>query len=393
MLDFEKELEKILTEDPLNLLKLKISQILTVDQRLKDSFEEINKFIDENNIEPTDTSDIEERKLFSRLKQLKKDFEKVLVLKDFDRHNLFKNVKEIKTVDDILDNDVLGILDDDPENIFDIRNIPKNRVRTDFVARRKNCKNFKNYEDSFKKIQKEIKGGKRKLIIFKEHHLKEDRYFVLDGIMLYLEKIEDKNIKNFNGKTGDKRNDPRIRCIFENGLESNMYLRSLGKELYNNGSTIIQSNDEALIEFDEGFEKIKKEDNETGSIYVLASLSTKPEIQSIKNLFKIGYCTTSVEKRIENAYKDPTYLMSPVKIISSYKTFNLNPQKFESLIHAFFSEKCLDIKITNKFGENKKPKEWYVVPIKIIEKVIELIINNEIQKYKFDASEDKLIRL
>ena len=40
----------------------------------------------------------------------------------------------------------------------------------------------------FKKILNE---GKRKLIIHKEHHLKEDRYFVLDGILLYLEKIED----------------------------------------------------------------------------------------------------------------------------------------------------------------------------------------------------------
>ena len=112
MFDYDKELKKILTEDPLDILRLKITQTITIDQRLKESFEQINLFIDKNNNEPTETSNISERKLFSRLKQIKNDYEKVLILKSFDRHNLFQNVKEIKTVDDILDNDVLGLLDD-----------------------------------------------------------------------------------------------------------------------------------------------------------------------------------------------------------------------------------------------------------------------------------------
>ena len=151
--------------------------------------------------------------------------------KDLDRHNLLADVREIKSVDDILENDVLGLLDDGPDNIFDLKNIPPERIKTDFVARRKPCKNFKDYEDKFKEIQKDIKEGKRKLIIHKEHHLKEGRYFVLDGILLFLEKIDDPIVKEFNDKTQGKRKrvDPRIRCIFENGMESNMYLRSLGK--------------------------------------------------------------------------------------------------------------------------------------------------------------------
>ena len=230
MLDFESELKKILNDDPLGILKLRVSQTITIDQRLIDSFQEINRFIDENKREPEENIDITERKLFSRLKELRKDFNKASILKNLDRHNLLAKVKENKTVDDILENDVLGLLDKDPEDIFNLKNIPKNRANTDFVARRKPCKNFKDYENNFKHIQKEINNGKRKLIKFKEHQLKEGRYYILDGILLYLEKIEEKNIKNFEGKTRDKRNDPRTRCIFENGLESNMYLRSLGKE-------------------------------------------------------------------------------------------------------------------------------------------------------------------
>ena len=393
MIDFEGELKKILNEDPLGILKNRTSQPITADQRLIDSFEEINRFIDANGKEPIESTDITERKLFSRLKQLRKDFDKASTLKDLDKHNLLVDVKEIKNIDDILENDVLGLLDDGPDNIFNLKNIPTEKIKTDFVARRKPCKNFKEYEDKFKEIQRDIKEGKRKLIIHKEHHLKEGRYFVLDGILLFLEKIDDPIIKEFNDKTQGKRKrfDPRIRCIFENGMESNMYLRSLGKELYNNGSTVIQSNEEAVIEFNKGFSTITDQDKETGNIYILSSLSEKPEIKSIKNLYKIGYSTTSVEKRTENAENETTFLMAPVKIVSSYKTFNLNPQKFEDVIHQFFSERCLDIKIADKDGNYKKPKEWYIAPIKVIEQVIELIINREIQNYKFDHLSDKIV--
>jgi hypothetical protein len=394
MLDFDSELKRILSEDPLGILKTRTTHRVTPNNRLEHSFEEINLFIDEHKIEPSNIDDVIERKLFIRLKELRKDFDKAAILKHLDRHNLLINVKENKTVDDILNNDVLGLLDDGIENIFDLKNIPRNKTKTDFVARRKPCKNFKDYEDNFKKVQEEIKLGKKKLIIHKEHHLKEGRYFVLDGILLYLEKIGNINIKEFNDKSQGKRKrfDPRIRGIFENGLESNMYLRSLGKELYNNGSTVIQSNEEALKEFQEGFSNITDNDKATGNIYILSSLSEKPEIKSIQNLFKIGYCTSSVEKRIENAENETTFLMAPVKIISSYKTFNLNPQKFEDIIHQFFSERCLDVKIADKNGNFKKPKEWYVVPIRVIEQVIELIINNQIQNYKFDHLQNKIIK-
>ena len=395
MIDFEIELKKILSEDPLGILKNRTVQPITTDQRLKDSFEEINKFTDENSREPTESTNITERKLFSRLKQLRKNFDKASTLKNLDRHNLLANVSEIKNIDDILKNDVLGLLDDGPDNIFDLKNIPKKRDKTDFVARRKPCNNFKDYEGKFKEIQKDLNEGKRKLIHYKESHLKEDRYYILDGILVYLEKIENNTIREFNDKTQGKRKrlDSRIRCIFENGLESNMYLRSLGKELHNNGSTVIHTNEEAFKEFSEGFTPITNQDKSSGNIYVLSSLSKNPEIQSVKDLYKIGYSTTSVEERIKNAENETTFLMAPVKIVSSYKTYNLNPQKFEDVIHQFFSERCLDMKIADKNGKSKKPKEWYVAPIKVIEQAIELIINRQIQNYKFDHLSDKIIPL
>ena len=172
-----------------------------------------------------------------------------------------------------------------------------------------------------------------------------------------------------------------------------MYLRSLGKELYNNGSTVIHSNEEALDEFNKGFNSVTEKDKPTGNIYVLSSLSEKPEIKSIKDLYKIGYCTTSIETRIDNAENETTFLMAPVKVVSAYKTFNLDPQKFENIIHNFFSERCLDLKVADKKGNYKMPKEWYIVPISVIEEIIQLIINNKHQDYKFDHLSNTIVHL
>lgn len=395
MIDFKTELDKILKEDPLELLKISTNRPITPDKRLIDTFNEINDFIDFNGREPEESADINERKLFSRLSALKKDFDKAIILKEFDKHHLLENVKEIQTVEDILANDALGLIADDSENIFNLKNIPLKKNQTDFVARRKPCKNFTKYENNFKQVQNQIKTGKRKLIPFREAHLQEDRYYILDGILSYLEKIEKEIIKEFNDKSQGKRKrrDPRIRCVFENGLESNMYLRSFQKELYNNGSTVIGTNEESLEIFNQNLGQLTEADNVTGYVYILSSLSDDPRIQNLKNLYKIGYCTTSVEERIKNADKDPTFLMASVKIISTYKIFNQSPKKIEDIIHYFFRDRCLDIKVADNSRLNRNPKEWYVVPIGIIEQSIQLIINNEIAKYRYDFDNNEIVKL
>ena len=72
MVDFESELEKILNDDPLGVLKSLTSQPITIEQKLRDSFEEINKFIDDCGREPLESTNILERQLYGRLKQLRK---------------------------------------------------------------------------------------------------------------------------------------------------------------------------------------------------------------------------------------------------------------------------------------------------------------------------------
>jgi hypothetical protein len=187
------------------------------------------------------------------------------------------------------------------------------------------------------------------------------------------------------------RADGRTRCIFENGTESNMLMRSVEKSLYANGQVVSENADSVTEEFYERFTDITEEDKEAGYIYVLSSKSTDPKIREIRNLFKIGYSTTPVENRIKTAEKEPTYLMAPIQIEAEYKTFNMNTQKFEQLLHNFFGSSCLNIDIWDEKLRRRMPQEWFVAPLKVIDQAIEMIITGEIIHYKYDQEMEIIV--
>ena len=111
-----------------------------------------------------------------------------------------------------------------------------------------------------------------------------------------------------------------------------MLYRSLGKILYANGKVVTQNMDKVNEAFIENFSDINAEDEVSGYIYILKSLSTDTDISATNDLFKIGYSDISVSSRIKNAENEPTYLMAPVKEVAAWKCFNMNTQKFEQLI-------------------------------------------------------------
>jgi hypothetical protein len=409
MIDFEKELKAILDNDPLDILKVKpkVSSVISPDNRLKVAFEAINRFIDDTGLEPTKSRDINERRLFSRLESLRESPEKAAMLLELDKHNLLDDVEVpepliIETVDDVLDADPLGLLgdgtDDAGENvdIFDLTNLPsQSRTLTDFVAKRKPCRDFENYKEQFITVQKEIKENKRKLFDYsnKGEALVEGNYYILGGMLLYLEKKEVATVtKTIEGKRF--REDGRTRCIFENGTESNMLSRSLAKALDLGGKVVTQTEDQINNEFKENFgiddgkgdkSIIKEEDELAGTIYILQSLSKNTEIQSFESLYKVGFSSTEVKKRIANAENEPTYLMSPVSIVAEYQAYNMNTQKFEKLLHRFLSEVCLDLEVADKKGRMHQPREWFIAPLEVINRAIELIATGQIQHYRYDV--------
>lgn len=404
-MDKDKILDKIFNNDPLGLLNFKPQNTTarTPDERLFASFQEINAFFEKHGKEPElNPGNVSEFQLYSRLKYLREDEIKIGMLKSSDSYNLlpaigsnqvnepqasYKKPKEISSIYDILGDNTLNILGDDSEGLFDFKHTPKEyeRANADFVARRKPCKDFDKYEAIFKEIQKDLADGKRKLIEFKEDNLREADFYVYNGVLMLLEKVNISQEEQTFSSGKRVRKDGRTRCVFENGTESNMLYRSLAKILYVNGRVVTQNIDKVNKDFIEKFSNITNEDEEAGYIYVLKSKSTDVRIISIQNLFKIGYSKTDIQERIKTAEKEPTYLMAPVSIQGAWKCYNMNPRKLEQLLHNFFGNSCLELDVFDEKGKRHTPREWFIAPIEVIEQAIELIINGKIVNYKFDA--------
>jgi hypothetical protein len=388
-------LQDIFNDDPFGLLNMKptSSPARNEDERLVASFQELNDFYEKNNREPEQGGGIQEHQLFSRLKSLRENPLKIVMLRDHDKFGLLNyEQKQINSIDDIFNDDTLGLLDDDSEGLFEFKHIinQDERASADFVARRKRCRDFNKYESIFKDVQKDLSNSKRKLIQFKEENLSPGYFYVHNGILLLLEHVDfEEDVQEF--KSGSRvRKDGRTRVIFENGTESNMLYRSLYKALLANGKAVSENIDKINESFIEKFSNITDEDEEAGFIYILKSKSEKQEIREIQHLYKIGFSKIAVEDRIKNANQDPTYLMAEVRIVMAYKCYNMNPQKLEQLLHNFFGNSCLNIDVFDKDGNRHTPREWFIAPLDIIEQTIHLIISGDIVKYRYDSTNEQI---
>ncbi len=285
-----------------------------------------------------------------------------------------------KELQEIFDDPLLQMSEQE-KNLFDIpqdmrRVIAKKKA--DYVAQRKLCKNFDDYKPLFEKVHQELKEGKRSLLkINKTATLAAGRYYFVSGQMLLLEKIgELKKSSNFLP-------DARTRCIYENGTESDILLQTLRKNVVGDGYAISELQEEATAQFF-NYSDISTEDKVTGYIYVLSSLSDDPAIKDEKNLYKIGFTTDSVEQRITNAEKDPTYLMAPVKIVATYKVVNMNSQKFEDLVHQLLKPVQLQVSVFDNNGIEHQPEEWFIVPLPVVDVIIKKIMDGTIVGYTYN---------
>lgn len=392
-------LDDIFNDDDFGILEssIKTSTIKTDDDRIIDAFEEINVFYDKHGREPS-TSSMSEFTLSAKLKNFRQDNANKLLLKSYDRHNLLGEVEIELSVDDILGDDEFGLLDlDEDLSIFEFKHTPKpsERADTGFVAKRKSIKekDFKKYEEMFHKVHQEIKEGKRKVVEFTDvdKHLKAGQFYIADGILLFLESVDfGRNDKRLKESTS-KRKDGRTRTIFENGTLSNMLYRSLSKIIYNNGKMITTPDNKVSYDLFVNTGMVQEEDIQTGWIYVLKSKSTDSKIASIKNLYKIGFSSTPVDERVKNAKNEATYLFADVQKVTTYKCYNRNADKLESLLHKFFAAACLNIDLFDKDKQRLNPREWFVVPLEVIEEVIELIIKESIINYRYDVDNERIV--
>ncbi len=129
------------------------------------------------------------------------------------------------------------------------------------------------------------------------------------------------------------------------------------------------------------------DDLESGTIYVLRSRSNIPEVAKHRELIhKIGVTGGSVETRITQAAQDPTYLLADVEVVATYKLFNINRTRLENVFHRLFGAVRLDLAITDRFGQPVKPKEWFLVPLHVIDDAVQKIRDGSITDYIYDPT-------
>jgi hypothetical protein len=393
-----KTLEDLFAEDDdSGLLDVAPRPVASTDQtRIQQGFEEINQFIDRHKFSPGKGPrdrkiTPSERTLQARLDTYRQNPDIIALLSPHDHHGLLRELDSLApaTLDELLDLDD-DLLNDPNESLFSFKHARAPSARPEKVASRMACKDFETFLPLFDEVANDLANGLRRTKKFaNEMEIEPGGFFILHGVTVYIAEVKDFHVRN------GKRN-ARLRVIFENGTEGHNLLRSLARELYKdpNGRRISDPNPGPLFDPTPTVMAVPAEQNRiTGVVYVVRSLSPLAEI--IKHdgqLFKIGFTTGTLEDRIRNAKDDPTFLLAPVLPVRSYEAINLNTNKFENLIHRFFEQARLDIELKDRFGKPFRPREWFLLPLPIIEEGISRLLDGSIIKHRYDHHACKIVR-
>jgi hypothetical protein len=98
-----------------------------------------------------------------------------------------------------------------------------------------------------------------------------------------------------------------------------------------------------------------------------------------------------VATRIAHAAKDPTYLLADVEVVATYTLSNINRTKLENLFHRIFSSVQLDLTIEDRFGNPVRPREWFLVPLHVIDEAVKRIQDGTITRYVYDPRKAALV--
>lgn len=358
---------------------------VTSSDRLERAFLEINEFYREHQRIPSSTTrEIAERKLGARLDGILANEGKTEALEPLDEFDLLTPPEPPSSIEEVLAEDDLDLLTDD-SGILDVSDLPTRKSpETDFdIAQRKKAEDFEQFEHLFKQRHAELASGEYRLIPFPGAQVvQEDAFFILNGMMLFVAEVGESQRRRNGGRERIKQ---RLRVIFENGTESSLFRQSLATRLHEQEGLAMARTTVDLAE-------IEDSDMQTGNIYVLRSLSDDPQIADIPDLYKIGFSRGEVEGRIAHADQQPTYLMAPVQIVATYRTYNLRTSALEHLLHRIFAPARLQISQVGPSGKTYEPSEWFAVPLPVINQAIDLIMSGEITDHEYDAAQQKLNR-
>lgn len=362
------------------------------EERIIAGFEEIQRFVEQHGHVPQhgEDNDIFERLCAVRLDRLRALEEFCTLLIPFDHQGLLTGteIAQVKPLETISDDELLAELEGvaSPTGITELRHVrSRAEIRVaEEIANREKCEDFDRFQPLFKEAELEIKSGVRQTKPFgKDASIDAGNFFILGGQLVYVAE------KGEEFQTPNGHSDARLRVIYVNGTESNLLLRSLQRALYKDeaGRRLTDPNMGPLFS-----ETWDDDDIESGTIYVLRSLSNHPFIAEHRELIhKIGVTGSKIETRIANASLDATYLLADVEIVASYKLAGINRTKLENLFHRIFASAQLDLTIQDRFGNPVRPREWFLVPLHVIDEAVQRIREGSISTLIYDPKTARLI--
>lgn len=394
---FTEEDDELLSELGVEVETQKAGSRTPREERIIAGFEEIQRFVGEHGRAPQhgEGRDIFERLYAVRLDRIREQVDCRSLVADLDHQGLLAVGGQVQdTKLDELDDDALlaelGV-DAAAPAITELRHVRSSAEKqaAEEIANREPCKDFEEFKPLFEKVKRELETGARESRVirkdagFLKSDVKVGDFFILGGQTLYVAEVGEP-IKAPNGST-----DARLRVIYSNGTESNLLLRSLQRAIYKDETSRMISDPGAGPLFSD---EAQDYDLASGTIYVLRSHSDHPMIaQNRTVLHKIGVTSGSVERRIANAKVDPTYLLADVEVIATYELFNINRTKLENLLHRVLSPARVELEINDRFGNPVKPREWFLVPLPVINQIVERIKDQSITEYAYDPKSAALV--
>ncbi|MGY4428967.1 hypothetical protein ACVWWO_001444 [Bradyrhizobium sp. F1.13.1] len=344
------------------------------EERIVAGFEEIQHFVEAHGRAPAhgESNDIFERLYAVRLDRLRGLEECCSLLAPLDKQGLLAAAVTPATepVEPIDDDELLAELEGmgGASDITELRHVrtAADKRAAEEIANRTPCEDFDSFKPLFVQVRKDLDAGIRQTRRFQAMaEIKEGEFFIVGGQIAYVAEVGEEFTTEY------ERRDSRLRVIYDNGTESDVLLRSLQRALHRDGAGRRITDPVAGPLFADVSED---GDLASGTIYVLRSKSDDPKIVASRDvLHKIGVTGGNVETRIVNARLDPTFLMADVEIVATYKLSNINRTKLENLIHRVFEPARLDVLIKDRFGHPVVPREWFLVPVFVIDEAVERI--------------------
>lgn len=365
------------------------------EQRIIAGFEEIERFFEEHGRPPQhgENRDIFERLYAVRLERLRESAECRDVLKGLDAHGLLQGSggEDAGGPDEELeDEDLLASLGVEAAPGEDVLQLQHVRSRDEIkaaeeIAQRIPCLDFAEFKPVFEKIQQELDAGERKTLPYRDNPaINKGNVFILEGQKLIVAESGEEFLTDYG------RRNRRLRVVFDNGAESGALARSLQRALYGDPAARRITEPDFLPLFAEDEEE---GDLATGYIYVLRSKSDHPFVAEHREvLHKIGVTGGDVKKRVANAKKDPTYLLADVEIVATFKLANVNRKGLEALLQKFFGRARLDLELKDRFGSQVEPREWFLVPLPVIDEAIQKIKDGTIGDFRYDPETAQLVK-